>query len=170
MKINIEQNKGLGMIGWIISIPLLLIGLLILVVIFFEGRKAYWDNKVMELCKEKGGMTVFEKVHLSEDEYKIIRGEQGTVHIPLEKYKKDFPYFARTVRQVIHEWDPEVIKRTTEIIRNSDGKVLGKYIRYSRIGGNIALIAHPSSFSCRDIEGFETDITRKIFIIDGESR
>lgn len=50
-----KQYLGLGLIGWIVAVPLGLISLLILVIGFYEGRKAYWDSKVREMCEKDGG-------------------------------------------------------------------------------------------------------------------
>ncbi len=164
-----KQCLGLGVIRWILSIPLTLILLLILVVGFYEGRKAYWDHRVTQMCEKDGGATVFESINISQDEYKKLGGINGAIPIPPERYKKDSPYFDRTDTKKIHEWNPEVIKRKTEIIRSADGKILGKQITYSRIGGDTPTgIMHPSSFSCRDVAGVKLRIVRQIFIVNGD--
>jgi len=166
-----KQYIGLGLIGWIVAIPVLLIGLVILAVIFYEGRKAYWDYRVTEMCKMDGGATVFENIRISQGEYKRLGGINGAIPVPAEQYKKDSPYFARTVTQEIREWNPEVKKWTTEIIRNTDEKVLGIEIIYMRIGGDTPTgILHPSSFSCRDVAGVKLGIERQIFIINGDTK
>ena len=166
-----KQNSGFGIIGWIVMIPVLIIVILILIAGFYEGRKAYWDHKVKEMCEKDGGATVFENVRISQEEYEKLGGINGTIPVPSERYKKDSPYFDRTVTEKIHEWNPEVIKWTSEIIRSVDEKILGKQITYSRIGGDIPTgITHPSSFSCRDIAGINLHIVRQIFIVDGDTK
>lgn len=44
-----NQNKGFGVLGWLITIAVAVAGILILAVGFFEGRKAYWDSKVKDM-------------------------------------------------------------------------------------------------------------------------
>jgi hypothetical protein len=171
MKIKFKQHAGMGVLGWIVSIPLILIGVLILVMIFFEARKVYWDHEVKRMCEEDGGATAFEKVQITQEEYKELGGINGTIPVPAERYKKNSPYFARTTTKIIREWDPEVKKRVTEIVKSSDGKIIGKQINYSRIGGGVSFwIVHPSSYSCRDVPGIELDVEKQIFIIDGEEK
>jgi hypothetical protein len=163
-----KKHSGFGVIVWIVMIPLLIIAVLILTVGFYEGRKAYWDHKVREMCEKDGGATVFEKVHISQDEYKRLGGTNGVIPVPAEPYKKDSPYYARTVTQIIREWNPEVKKRTTEIIRNADREVIGKQIIYSRVGGDFpTIIGHPTYFSCIDVKGISLDIEKQIFVIYG---
>jgi len=165
---KLKRYLGMGVFGWIVLVILALISLLILVLIFFEARKVYWDHEVKNMCEKDGGATVFEQVHLSQEKYKQLGGVNETIPVPPERYKKDSPYFARTITSEIREWDPEVKKLTTEIVRRKDKKVLGIEIIYMRIGGGISLgIAHPSSFSCRDVAGVKLGIEKRIFVIDG---
>ena len=169
---NIKLRKeclGMGLIGWIVAIPALLVGLVVLIFILCEINKAYWDNRVTKMCKEDGGATVFEIINISQDEYKKLGGINGAIPIPSERTKKDNdPYFAKRKKQYLNEGNPKVIKRITEIIRRDDKKVLGILTSYSRIGGDIPTgIAHPSSFSCRNVEGVSLDIEKQIFIVNG---
>ena len=176
MKMKLKkQNAGFSLVRWIVLTPVVLIIVAIIAVIlaigFYEGRKAYWDNKVREMCEKDGGATVFEKVHISQDEYTRLGGKNGIIPVPSEQSRKDSLYFYRTVAHRVREWNPEVKKRITEIIRSADGKVLGKQITYSRIGGDTPTgITHPSSFSCRDVAGVQLDVERQIFIIEGDTR
>ena len=167
-----KKSVGLSLIGWAVAIPFTFILLLIFTIGFYEGRKAFWDYKVTKMCEADGGATVFENVKITQEEYERLGGINGTIPVSPEKYKKDSPYFDRTVSEKIHEWNPEVIKRTTEIIRSADEKVLGKQITFSRIGGDTPTgIGHPSSFSCRDVEGIKLRIVRLIFtVVNGDTR
>lgn len=160
-----SKIKGIGLIGWMLAIPLFLLALVILVIFFYEGRKAYWDYQVTKMCKKDGGATVFENIKVSYFEYMNLGGVNDAIPVPPEEYKNDSPYFARTVRQDIREWNPEVKKRITKIIRDVDGAILGMQISYSRIGGDLIAL-HPSSYSCRNVEGISLDIEKQIFIFD----
>jgi len=142
--------KGMGLLGWIISLPLIVIGLLIAVVIFCEGRKAYWDHRVREMCEMDGGVTVFEKITISDEEYRRLGGVAGGLPLPhKDKVGKDHPYFYQTNEDKIHEWEPEVVRGETIVKRRSDGKILGRSIDYWRRGGDFPTgLFHDSSFSC----------------------
>lgn len=174
MRMKYKRCAGLGLLGWIISIPVVLIGLLILVVISFEARKAYWDYRVAEMCERDGGIKIYEKAILPK---RYINNDED-VHIPAAYADKTRPrfkweaqpddsFYYQSETKEIHAWNPEVKKRTTKIIRSSDGKVLGKQTNYSRVGGDIPTgIMYPSSYSCRNVEGIELDIESQVFIID----
>ena len=80
-----KQCLGMGLIGWVITIPLTLILLLILVVGFYEGRKAYWDHKVTEMCEKDGGIKIYERVQLDEAEYNLYINKFGQLSIPIDE-------------------------------------------------------------------------------------
>ena len=167
-----KQCAGLGLIGWIAMIPVVLIIILVLAVGFFEGRKAYWDHKVRELCEKDGGATVFENIEISLDEYEKLGGINGVIPIPDEtSTKTPKPFYSRTRIEDINTWNPKVTKRITEIKRRDDGKILGKQVIYSRVGGDIpTIIGHPTYFSCQNVPDVFLDIERQIFIINGDVR
>lgn len=138
---------------------------------WFPGSKAYWDTKVKEMCEKDGGAQVYERVDLSSNDYQILGGTNGVIPVPLEGSERVGPYFARTTTIKIHDGSPEVTKHTTEIVRRSDGKVLGRNIIYSRIGGDFPdLISHPSYFSCNDVASVRTDIERQVFVVEKGSK
>jgi Tfp pilus assembly protein PilV len=52
---NIQKaQQGFGLVKVLISIPLVLIGLVILAFAYTELNKAYWDYRVKELCEKEG--------------------------------------------------------------------------------------------------------------------
>ena len=66
MKIQ-KAQQGFGLVKVLISIPLVLIGLVILAFAYTELNKAYWDYRVKELCEKEGRVTVFETVELTKE-------------------------------------------------------------------------------------------------------
>ena len=78
-------------------------------------------------------------------------------------------YAYKSVNTIINDKTPVVWKSEYFTYRKSDNSTLGKYITFTRRGGDFPTgISHPSSFICRGIEGFETDAAKKIFFIKGE--
>lgn len=149
MKMKSKKQNRIGLAGWFVSIPLALIGILILVVIFFEGRKVYWDNKVRELCEKDGGITVYETVQLNEDEYRQYINQFGKLSIPREDEAPDnVQYVYDDKRDFIHQNNPTVRRYEFIIKRRSDNKTLGKRISYSRVGGDFFALDSSSSFRC----------------------
>ena len=154
------------LIKWLLFAPIVLIGLGVLGT---ELHKAYWDSKVKALCEKEGGVTVFEVVTLTPSEYLRNKGKGGVVNVPPEKspYANKFEFLQKRDRTSLNISNPEVWKTETLIYRKSDNSILGKYITFTRRGGDFPTgISHPSSFTCRDIEGFETGIIKKIFLIN----
>lgn len=47
--------RGFSLVRWLVVLSFVAIALVIITVGFYEGRKAYWNNKVNELCAEDGG-------------------------------------------------------------------------------------------------------------------
>jgi len=165
-----KQYLGLGLIGWIVAIPITLILLLILAVGFYEGRKAYWDHKVTKMCEEDGGVTVYERVELTRKEFENIGGnEYGQIPVPSMRLTKDnYPYYSELLTIQIRDGNPKVYKNEGRIFRKSDNKLLGLMISYGRSGGDFPTGFHPSNFGCADLKTIRLDVEKQVFVIEGE--
>lgn len=161
-----RRCKGLGLVGWIVSIPLVLIVILILAVGFFEARKAYWDYKVKQMCEKDGGVTVFEKVILSKEDYQRLAGTVGDILLPdSSRSDKNYPYVSKFTVTTIREGYPKVNRYETEVMRSRDQKILARKISYSRIAGDFPTgIFHHSTFSCPQSN---QTLAKQIFSPDG---
>jgi hypothetical protein len=150
------------------------LGPVLLLIVIFSGcelNKAYWDYQVTKMCKKDGGVTVYEKVELSQDEYKKYGGVNGVIPVRSEKYSRadKFDYLAKTEYILMRESNPKLSKSHSWIYRKKDKKVMGEFVSYGRSGGDFpTIIQHPSSFSCADVVGIELDIEKQIFNIKGE--
>lgn len=109
------------------------------------GRNFYYDWKVRQLCAVDGGVKVYETAPLKPE----MLDWAGRIHIPDKKniqptdeyyYDSEFFYY--------HKDNPQVERSLTRIVRRSDGKTLGEYIRYGRGGGDLLGPWHGSSFLC----------------------
>src|SRR5688572_11201330 len=134
---------------------------------YLPGRQAYWDEQIKEMCAKDGGVIVYERVQLTHEEFKRLGGLERAVPLPIESNSTPaHPYFRRVVDTRIHTADPEVVRSETQVIRRSDGKVLGRSVRYWRRGGDIPTgIAHESSHICPA----SAELTPQIFIISTRS-
>jgi hypothetical protein len=167
MNINKKQN-GIGIIKLLVSMPLLLIGLVILAFIYTEINKSYWDYRVKGMCELDGGVIIYESVILTQEEYEKYGGKNGAIRVPLKNSSSAsrYPYLKTNLNYIERESNPSVIKREFIVYRVSDNKKLGKMITYSRNGGDFPTgIAHPSGFSCRDVAGIDLNIEKQIFLI-----
>ena len=162
---GLRRQHGLSVIGWLLMIPAALIVLLILVIGFYEGRKAYWDAQVREMCAKDGGVTVSERVKLTQSEYRRLGGDQGIVPVPARSSARpNTPYVADRKITKIREWGPEVYRLETMFVRVADGKLLSRQIQYGRIGGDFPSPSHPSSYGCSEA-GLRLNIERQTFEI-----
>ncbi len=167
------NSRTQKIINGIIVIPFILLGAaLVVAVVYFlfcEANKAYWDHKVRQWCEKDGGVTVYEKVELSQEESKLLGGFNDYVRIPIEKYAKSFDlYISKSKEKKIHDINPYVFRNEMEVYIRSDRRLLGRSITYVRVGGDFPTgIIHESSFSCGDIENFNTNITKSIFSVKG---
>lgn len=146
----------------------------LLLVIFLSAcatpSQVYWDHKVKELCEKDGGVTVYEKVELTKEEYERNDGKNGVIRVmPEDTSLSKHDYAWRSIDTVLHESNPEVWRTEYTTYRKSDKKELGKWVTYSRRGGDMPTgISHPSSFSCGDISGFKSDVIEQIFSVKGD--
>lgn len=161
------SNKTGKVIGGILLAPFVLIALGIA---YCEANKAYWDHKVKELCEKDGGVKVFEKLKLTKEEYEKNDGKNGAIHVMPERTSlRNHEYAWKSIDTVLHESNPDVWRTEYVTYRKSDRKELGKWITYTRRGGDMPTgISHDSSFSCSDIANFDKNLTKKIFLFEGE--
>lgn len=108
------------------------------------------DARVDRLCAEDGGVRVHERVQLPPAEYaKYISGT-----VSKSKAKPEDLYYYQSTWEILSgptNGDPEgttTNKSRLALIRASDGKMLGAYTAYYRIGGDVPLGFHPSSYRC----------------------
>lgn len=156
--------RGASLVKKLLFIPLALVVLLLLTIGFFEGRKAYWDYRVKEMCEKDGGVKVFEAIKLPSEMFN--QWGQVSFQIPLK-------YNAKSSDEYYFEWDiqyyqrgsPEVWRNHFTLIRVIDKKILGEAIGYSRRGGDFPGPWHESSYGCSpsaDISILKQHIFRSI--------
>lgn len=124
------------------------------------GRKFYYDAEVNRLCAIDGGIKVYETVKLPADKF----DKYGVVRIPSKNDAKpaDQYYYDRDTTY-FKTGNPEIWRSHHQIIRASDGKVLGESVQYARRGGDIHGPWHKSSFGCPDI-GTQPSLENSIFV------
>lgn len=161
-----KQCSGMGLIGCIVAIPVVLV---VIAFLFCEANKAYWDYKVMEMCEEDGGVTVFEKVEISKTDYPNIRvTSKNSLILPSEKnVKLGYPFFYRYNINIIRQGFVNVTRHEQLIVRNRDGKILSKHISYGRSGGDFPTGFHPSHFLCGSDENV-LKLLKSVITIKGE--
>lgn len=103
------------------------------------------DAEVKRLCAIDGGVKVYETVKLPADRF----DQWGNVRIPFKQSAKPSDeYYVETKSIVLKDGNPKLIQMISKVIRQMDGKVLGKSIYYGRGGGDVPGPWHPSSFTC----------------------
>lgn len=163
-----KKQGGQNIIVWTV---LAAITLLILSALFCEASKAYWDYRVTKMCEEDGGVTVYEKVELTHEEYKKYDGKNGFISVPPEGGSVNvtgrFPYLAKSSTHILREFIPKIIRYESIIYRKSDKKELGKRVAYHRSGGDfpIIVLGYRTGFGCRNIPGFKLNIEQQIFSV-----
>ena len=75
---------------------------------YVPGSQSYWDAKVKEMCEKDGGVTVYERVKISQRTSKLLWG-QG-LPLPTENTRKDSPYFWERVETTIRDSNPKVAR------------------------------------------------------------
>jgi len=160
-----SNMRGAGLVKLLLIIPAALILLVLLAVTFFEGRKAYWDYRVREMCEKDGGITVFEQVRLNAEDFRRLNGTNREIPIPERRSAPPMAeYVSDSERSVIRQGSPAVWRVEVTIHAVNGNRTLARYINYSRSGGDFPTFAHPSTFSCD--QGFGS-VSKRLFIIEG---
>jgi hypothetical protein len=147
-------------IYWVIFIPF---SLIVLGLAYCEANKAYWDHRVKEMCEKDGGVTVFEHIELTLQEFKKLGGNQyGEISVSSKRLADDGSlYYIENMTIPIREGYLSVYKYEARVIRKDDQKLLALKIDYGRGGGDFPDgISHPSHFSCNNIEGFNSRLIK----------
>ncbi|MDZ7805102.1 hypothetical protein [Thiohalophilus sp.] len=157
-----ESSLGFSIMKAILFLFVTTLVFSISVIIFYEGRKAYWDSKVEELCQKKGGVRIYEKDSISK---KYVERD-GTVSIPFEKNAtQEDDYCLRVTRNSIVDGRVSVGETKTELIRTKDNKVLAEFITYGRSGGDFIALSHPSYYYCKTDNNPIDFMVSKVFLI-----
>jgi hypothetical protein len=120
------------------------------------------DKQVRELCAKDGGVRVYETVTLPTDKYDMYARANWV--IPDKSHAKlTDDYYSETDRHYFKTGNPEMSRRQYQIVRRSDGKILGESISYGRGGGDLPGPWHESSYHCPSGESLsiETQIFQR---------
>lgn len=143
------RMRGASAVKLLVLIPLALVLLPILVFGFYEGRKAYWDYQVREMCAEDGGVKTIEILDVDESTYESLKNRFGQIDIPSKGDPRSVGSIAfHSYKEVyIRRSGPEVRRSELAVTKASSGAVIATSTTYSRVGGDLFAL-HPSYFAC----------------------
>ena len=152
-----KRMLGLGIVKTTLSVLILVI---VALVAFFEGRKAYLDYQVRELCAKDGGVKVYETVTLPADRFDKF----DNVKVPIRAAALTTdPYYYEKETYYYKQGNPDLWRSELRIVRARDKKLIGTEIRYVRRGGDFPSPMHDSSFGCPAI-GSYPGLEREVFV------
>lgn len=159
------MKRLINIVAWVVLTPIVL---LVASIGGCETRKAYYDWQVRRMCEKDGGVTVYERVAITREEYRRLGGAYGQIPIPEERSAApDYPYVSSTTRTVLKKGSPQITRTEALIKRRADNKVLARYVSYSRVGGDFPSWAHPSYSMCELPQG---NVSQQIFMVEGEAK
>lgn len=124
-------------------------------------QATYWDARIDEMCRKDGGVTVYERVTITSEEYKRLKGVGGTIPVPQRQVASpDAPYIAEPITTWLSR-DPDVFRRETSIVRTRDNKVLSRQINYVRVR-----LEFGEPYSCQNV-GIRLDVEHRTFEVAG---
>lgn len=146
---TLRRMRGIGVVKVLLLIPIALVLIVLLAFGFFEGRKAYWDGQVKEMCAKDGGVKIGDVIDVDERTYESLRNKFGQIDIPRVGDPRSVGSIAvHSYNDIyIRRSDPEVRRSEIVVTRASNGAIVAASITYSRVGGDL-LALHPSYFSC----------------------
>lgn len=163
------HQRGFSTLAWLVAMPMLLISLLVLTVIFFEGRKAYWDAQLEEMCEKDKGVEILERVILTKQEAQLMPRVDGKIATKSNASgaARDPVYSERKISN-LRESNPRVSREDVVVIRRSDQRIVARWVEYVRVGGDMPTgLAHHSSFRCPDSKERLEEL-RRLFVIQGD--
>ncbi len=132
--------------------------------------KGQLDAEVDRLCAIDGGIRVYETVTLPPDKFNergeinFFRPTQGENALGLEYIFKWEIYDYKKGNPASKGPQESVMGRDHfQIIRKSDMKLLGEFVLYSRVGGDLPGPWAPSSHRCPGLQENEIVLMQKIF-------
>jgi hypothetical protein len=162
-----------------LAMGLLMLGLLWSIVGcmgYVPGAKSYWDEQVKAMCKEDGGVTVYERVRISRDQINrrvLPMAADGRLSFTTKELAHpDAPIYSveRVVSQ-IRDRNPRVRRIESTIVRRIDQVVVAKHVIYARVGGDVPTgLSEGTSFICPDLQKLTSDLHEQLFIIEGDLR
>jgi hypothetical protein len=145
---------------------------------YVPGRQTFWDHKVNELCAQDGGMAIYQRIRIPKAD--VDRGVQpitwsgssigqGQRFISTTDKKRAHPnalVYSEEKVTWLREANPSVRRVELQFRRSNDQAVIGKWVYYSRVGGDIPTgIAHDSSYVCPDYRKMSGAIN-DLFVVD----
>ena len=112
------------------------------------------DRKMEKLCKKDGGVKVYEAVTLSPTEYEIVFNYVTRKKSEEDYYGPEYRYVSTSEHLVGKEDDAgkgrgELIRHYQAIHRRRDNHLLGEWVWYTRVGGDLFTFGlQPSSNAC----------------------
>jgi hypothetical protein len=165
-----KSYRGLGVVGWLLMVPGVIIALLLLAAGYYEGRKAYWDYRVRQMCEKDGGVTIYQKVHVSNEqiEHHVLPISGGRLSVATKaQARPDAPIFAVERTSTFRGVDPAVRRTESLIVRRSDETVVAKIVRYVRSGGDLPTgIAEGTTYICPDPREIARTMGEQLFVIE----
>lgn len=123
-----------------------------------------WDARVKDFCLKEGGVVVYEKVKLDEEELRLL-GARRTITVPRRQSAgPSAPYIADEKITWLNEGNPRVYRADISIVRTRDGKVLSHMVSFGRVGGDLV-----PPYSCADV-GVNLDIEQQTFALPRASQ
>lgn len=114
-----------------------------------NGVKAYYDRQVSELCAKDGGVEIYETVVLPAEQFDKLK-QRNFVLFSKALAEPNDEYYRASDDRYYKQGFINFVRMESRIVRRNDGKVLGKSIRYGRVGGDLPGPWHHSSFTCPD--------------------
>lgn len=158
--------RGASLLKKLLLIPVAFVVLLLLAIGFFEGRKAYWDYRVQQMCEKDGGVVILEQMRITWEQEAFLPHAGGVVSVAPETLSDPrAPAFTRTQETTIRDGQPIVKRLEHEVVRRHDSRRVAHAVIYLRSGGDIPSPAFASSLYCPSLDKVNFEIS-KIFTIE----
>lgn len=143
------------------------IALVVLGIGVCEGRKAYYDWRVKQMCEKDGGISIYEHIRISPQTAARMSRVAGHLSITYESSSPPNDVaFLRGEPEILRTSEPSIHRHEQSIVRRTDGKIVARMVRYGRAGGDFPLsLSNPSTFSCPEWPKYYSEIA-KVFVVE----
>ena len=165
----IRARKSFGLVEW--KRAALYVTTLIGMTLVTGCEKFELDRQMEELCKKDGGVRVYETVKLppemfdqNGDPFPGWQGRKSEDRLGPE-------YLVQRTEKILKDGEPlkgqgRLIRIERQVIRRSDGRLLGTTVFYGRSGGDFIAYPHPTNKGCPSPQK-DDEAIGKIFLKKG---
>jgi hypothetical protein len=118
------------------------------------------------MCEKDGGVSILQKLKISREQAALLSYRGSKLAVPVKELASpNAPVYAVLRKTTLRDREPVITRTEGTVYRRSDQAVVAKWVGYTRTGGDLVTIDHPSTYSCPDVGTIQSDM-QALFEVD----